>query len=96
MVRQTGSVAQSAPTELLTEGEEYLLYLTPSNLPGELASQYYVTGLSAGIYQKKDPSAANRTSQSDLDSDVIYTRADPDTADHLPTNINDEGNSQEA
>lgn len=96
MVRQTGSVAQGAPTEILTKGEEYLLYLTPSNLPGKLASQYYVTGLNAGIYQKQDPSAADRTSQSNLDSDVIYTRADPDPADHLPMSIDDEGNSEEA
>lgn len=36
----------------LAPGGEYMLFLTPSMLPGEAASQYFVTGAEAGIYQR--------------------------------------------
>lgn len=49
-VRQTGSKAQRAPAQLMEVGASYLLFLTPSGLSGDLASQYYVTGANAGLY----------------------------------------------
>lgn len=50
VVRQTGSARQAAVVPLLVEGKSYLLYLTLSGLPGELSTQFYVTGANAGVY----------------------------------------------
>lgn len=36
----------------LEQGVEYLLFLTPSMLPGDAAAQYFVTGAVAGIYAR--------------------------------------------
>ncbi|HKP07778.1 MAG TPA: hypothetical protein VJU58_11055 [Microbacterium sp.] len=37
---------------LLMQGEEYLLFLTPSMLPGDAASDYFITGAVAGLYAR--------------------------------------------
>ena len=37
---------------LLAQGDEYLLFLTPTMLPDEAASQFFVTGAVAGIYRR--------------------------------------------
>jgi hypothetical protein len=45
---------QSGNTEVdgnLQDGKTYLLYLTPSQLKGDLASQYYPVGVTAGIFE---------------------------------------------
>lgn len=58
VVRQTGSADQPPPAgSLLEPGRAYLLFLTASGLPGELAEQYYVTGVTAGLYTARDPAA---------------------------------------
>lgn len=49
-VRLLGSADQAGPAPLLKVGGIYLLYLTPSGLDGELASQFNVTGGTAGLY----------------------------------------------
>jgi len=36
----------------LESGVEYLLFLTPSELPGDAASQYFITGAVAGLYER--------------------------------------------
>ena len=36
----------------LAPGGEYMLFLTPSMLPGDAASQYFITGAEAGLYQR--------------------------------------------
>ncbi len=36
--------------EKLSTGTQYLLYLTPTMLPGDAAGQYYITGAEAGMY----------------------------------------------
>ena len=38
----------SAP--MLTPGDQYMLFLTPSMLEGDAASQYFITGAEAGLY----------------------------------------------
>lgn len=84
-VRQVGSADQPAPVPLLVTGQAYLLFLTPSGLSGPLASHYYVTGASAGLYrsQNTDP----------LPTDVqqwhsaVFEEAAPDPADDLPDTI---------
>lgn len=35
---------------VLTTGDEYLLFLTPNMLPGEAATQFFITGAVAGLY----------------------------------------------
>src|SRR5690606_34052668 len=50
VVRQAGS-PRAAPQTLLRTDGEYLLFLVASGLDGELASQFYVTGGNAGLYQ---------------------------------------------
>lgn len=79
-VRQTGSTAQGAPAGILTTGQQYLLYLVPSGLPGEQASQYYVTGLTAGIYTGAETREETTTGST-------FTQAEPDPADNLPPTI---------
>ena len=81
-VRQIGSVKQvgPAPAPSLTVGTAYLLYLTASGLSGALASQYYVTGSDAGLYEAPSPAiAANgRTS---------FTQMKTDRGDRFPPAI---------
>jgi hypothetical protein len=45
-VRQDGAPA-------LEVGHEYLLFLTPTMLPAEAATQYFVTGAVAGLYVRR-------------------------------------------
>ena len=79
-VRQTGSTRQTPPTGLLGVGQRYLLYLTPSGLSGEQASQFYVTGMNAGIYK----AAEGAQTGGETSSGSTFTQADPDPADNLP------------
>ena len=37
---------------LLASGDQYLLFVTPTELSGDAADQYYVTGAVAGIYER--------------------------------------------
>lgn len=50
VVRQMGTSEIDTPAPVLKAGENYLLFLHPTMLEGEAASQFYVTGGSAGIY----------------------------------------------
>lgn len=60
-VRQFGSDEQEPIVPLLVTGQDYLLFLTNSGLKGDLASHYYVTGSSAGIYQLPDATKIGRS-----------------------------------
>lgn len=53
-------------------GEEYLLFLTPTMLPGEAAGQHFVTGAVAGLYVRHDGE---------------FRRVVPDSGDALPDRI---------
>ncbi len=72
-VRQFGTPKGVGPAPLLVPGSDYLLYLTPSGLDGDLSAQYYVTGGSAGLYASS--SAGGRG---------IFTQMQPDEGDRLP------------
>ena len=54
---------------VLTQGDEYLLFLTPSMLPGDAAEDYVITGAVAGLYER--------------DGDE-FRRVVPDSGDTLP------------
>ena len=89
-VRQIGSVDQQTGVEMLNADQVYLLYLTPSGLSGDLASQYYVTGAEAGIYEatsggSSNPSVLKSTSQADSEKadKVSFSRVELDTGDTL-------------
>jgi hypothetical protein len=56
----------------LVRGGQYALFLTPTMLSGEAASQYYVTGAEAGIYVR--------------DGDV-FRRVATDSGDTLPDTL---------
>ncbi|KJL29548.1 hypothetical protein [Microbacterium oxydans] len=50
VIRQLGSSAEeTVPAPLLEVGGRYLLFVTSTQLPGDAASQFYVTGGSAGV-----------------------------------------------
>lgn len=53
-VRQMGGADTSAPAEFLSEGERYILFLTPTMVEGPASDDYYVTGVTAGIYVAAD------------------------------------------
>lgn len=74
IVRQT----PLSDAQLMSKGATYLLYLTESGLEGELASQYYVTGVTAGIYEKTQTSARSAAS---------FERFDKASGDDLPDMI---------
>lgn len=68
-VRQMNGLPASGALE---RGTEYLLFLTPSMLPGPDAEQFYITGAEAGLY-KRDGST--------------FRRVVPDSGDELPETI---------
>jgi len=83
-VRQVGSPDGPAPTDLLTPGSTYLLYLTASGLDGELGSQYYVTGASAGLYEQ----ATSAQSRSGTDnSSSRFVQVDATEGEDLPAEV---------
>ena len=93
-VRQIGSVDQQTGVEMLNADQVYLLYLTPSGLSGDLASQYYVTGAEAGIYEATSGGSSNQsvlksTSQADSEKadKVSFGRVELDTGDTLPATV---------
>lgn len=92
-VRQIGTAAEPGPAAMLQAGSTYLLYLRPSRLPGEAASQSFVTGGSAGIF------AAPEAVQPAADSDgaasgaggaglpAAFVRVDHEQGDVLPDRV---------
>ncbi|MGW9586554.1 hypothetical protein [Microbacterium sp. NPDC055455] len=70
-VGDTVEVRQDLPP-VLGLGEEYLLFLTPTMLPGEAGGQYFVTGAVAGLYIRQDDE---------------FRRVVPDSGDTLPDTI---------
>jgi len=62
---------QVALVPLLDIGTRYLLYLTPSGLPGDLASQYYVTGADAGIYVASTAHGLGGFNRANHDADIL-------------------------
>lgn len=79
-VRQMGSAKQVGPAPLMTVGSGYLVYLTASGLAGSLASQYYVTGGTAGLYAASPSGASARSSNS-------FSRVDSGEGDQLPSSV---------
>lgn len=76
-VRQMDSGAESSmAAPLLASDQEYLLFLTPSMLAGDAATQFYVTGAQAGLYVR--------------DGDE-FRRVVMDTGDTLPETITTTG-----
>ena len=53
-VGDTVEVRQEDPSPALELGNEYLLFLTPTMLPGEATTQHFVTGAVAGLYIRQD------------------------------------------
>lgn len=81
-VRQFGSSKSGSTPELMENGGVYLLYLTESELEGELADHYYITGANAGIYSKT--SNGQKTSTS---NDAVFARFAPQEGEDLPVEI---------
>ena len=65
-------IRQFAGAGILRLGNEYLLFLTPSMLPGEEAAHFYITGAVAGAYQRDGSE---------------FRRLVPESGDELPTTI---------
>lgn len=80
VVRQMGTAEMETPAPILKTGEKYLLFLTPSMLEGEAASQYYVTGGSAGVFDAPDDVASRG-------GDVAFTHGPYDEGDTLPETL---------
>jgi len=53
-VGETVAVRQDDSSPALELGKEYLLFLTPTMLSGDAATQYFVTGAVAGLYVRQD------------------------------------------
>lgn len=96
-VRQTGSANQGSAERLLSEGSVVMLFLTSSGLPGNLATQYYVTGANAGVYTVSDdmssaawdalrPMSDGRSAATDA-AFPSFERLNPDSGDTLPESL---------
>lgn len=81
VVRQIGSKDQPPPAPLMEVDNTYLLYLTPSGLQGDLASQYYVTGGNAGLY------VAEQTNSHSAASVPTFVQVDAAEGEGLPSTI---------
>jgi hypothetical protein len=84
IVRQMGSSRQPTEIPKLVEGETYLLFLTASGLDGDLASQYYITGATAGMYEAAGP--VDIKNRSTLRS-TPFSKVPSDDGDKLPEMI---------
>ena len=98
IVRQDGSGSVPPSAKLLETGKEYLLFLTASGLPGDLASQYYVTGANAGLYvdaADAPPPVASTQADGAASSKTPLPKAlpgtfvptDPSSEDSLPASV---------
>jgi hypothetical protein len=65
-------VRQDGEPSVLHPGQEYLLFVTASMLPGDAAAHFFITGAVAGAYQRE----GNQ-----------YTRVRTDSGDNLPDTI---------
>ncbi|XYX65549.1 hypothetical protein ACAD35_02371 [Clavibacter nebraskensis] len=87
-VRQIGTAAQSGPAPMLQAGSAYLLYLRPTRLPGDAATQSYVTGGGAGIFAAADDRAPTTGADPDAEADApAFTRVDHEEGDDLPERV---------
>lgn len=80
VVRQMGTADIETPAPILKTGEQYLLFLVPSMLEGEAASQFWVTGGSAGVYEVAGDDFARG-------SDVSFTHGPFEEGDTLPPTL---------
>ena len=93
IVRQTGSAEQGSAATLLQTGDVVMLFLTPTDLPGEQSSQYYVTGATAGVYRVTDDTQQSWNvlrSQHGNASDAwqpVFERVNVDSGDELPSEL---------
>ena len=93
IVRQTGSAEQGSAETLLQTGDVVMLFLTPTDLPGEQSSQYYVTGATAGVYRVTDDTQQSWNvlrSQHGNASDAwqpVFERVNVDSGDELPSEL---------
>lgn len=93
IVRQTGSAEQGSAGTLLQTGDVVMLFLTPTDLPGEQSSQYYVTGATAGVYRVTDDTQQSWNvlrSQHGNASDAwqpVFERVNVDSGDELPSEL---------
>lgn len=93
IVRQTGSAERGSAETLLQTGDVVMLFLTPTDLPGEQSSQYYVTGATAGVYRVTDDTQQSWNvlrSQHGNASDAwqpVFERVNVDSGDELPSEL---------
>lgn len=93
IVRQTGSAEQGSAETLLQTSDVVMLFLTPTDLPGEQSSQYYVTGATAGVYRVTDDTQQSWNvlrSQHGNASDAwqpVFERVNVDSGDELPSEL---------
>ena len=80
VVRQVGGADTPPLTNLLGREDTYLLFLTLSGLDGRLATQFYPTGVVAGIYVA--PGIDGDTVES-----LTFTQFERDDEDDLPTEL---------
>ncbi len=79
-VRQLGGEGLIGPVPHVEKGETYLFYLAQSGLDGDLAAQFYVRGIAAGIYRWSETNAQG-------EEDPLFEQFYRDEADQLPQTI---------
>lgn len=82
-VRQMGGAGSSAPAELLRHGQQYLLFLTPTMLDGPAADDFFVVGVTAGIYAAADDAPVGGPAGEFTHDDTLHGGS----GDDLPSTI---------
>lgn len=75
-----GTASMETPAPILTSGGRYLLFLIPSMLEGGAASQFYITGGSAGVFD----APADLASRGD---DAVFIHGTYEEGDTLPETL---------
>lgn len=83
VVRQTGDLSLS----LLENGETYLFYLNDVPSKAGEPKQYYITGVTAGLFKLTYPSKLSAQQIRQNEQNLNFTRVDKESGDQLPDTL---------
>lgn len=83
IVRQTGGL----PLSVLKTGKTYLFYLNDFPFEGTSTKQYYITGVTAGVFELENASSALSTRNRCTVDSFVFKRVDENSGDTLPPKL---------
>lgn len=83
IVRQTGGL----PLSILETGKTYLFYLNDFPFEGSSTQQYYITGVTAGVFELENMPSSLSTRNARATDNIIFKRVDENSGDTLPSEL---------